>query len=419
MDDSARMTSTATDALEPWRERLRNTGMADHEIAAAEAALREEFARALEQDRSSAAGSSGQGRPGTFRAMLITAVAAAVTIKLPSLFGTTLDGPGAEFYLLNIGVLVLPFLAALFVWIKSPPAKLTVSVGAAALLATLGVNLFPFSSGGSTQVLTAIHLPVALWLAGGVLYAAGRWRDTDARMQFTRFTGEWFITYVLVALGGAVLSALTIGVFEAIGVSVETFVSEWLIPCGAVAAVVVAAWLVESRKTLVAGLAPMLARVFTPLFATMLAVSVVAVIQTRGFVSVEREVLIVFDLLLAVVVALVLYAVSARDKDAGPGILDRIQLALVGSALFVDAYALVSIVARLAQYGLSPNKLAALGLNVILLANLAGAAVLLLGFLRGRRSVAEVERWQMGFLPVYAVWAAVVALVFPLAFAFA
>ena len=54
-----------------------------------------------------------------------------------------------------------------------------------------------------------MHLPMALWLAVGVAYAGGRWRDPRQRMNYVRFTGEWFIYYVLIALGGGVLMGIT------------------------------------------------------------------------------------------------------------------------------------------------------------------------------------------------------------------
>lgn len=57
--------------------------------------------------------------------------------------------------------------------------------------------------------------------------------------------------------------------------------------------------------------------------------------------------------------------------------------------------------------------MAALGENVILLVNLAWSAVLYIRFLRWRGSFTALERWQTNYLPVYAVWAASVAIVFP------
>jgi hypothetical protein len=159
--------------------------------------------------------------------------------------------------------------------------------------------------------------------------------------------------------------------------------------------------------------------VFTPLFALMLVALLAGVIWTRGVMNVEREVLIFFDVLLVVVLALVLYAISARDPFAEPGIFDWIQLVLVVCALGVDVFALINIVSRLSEYGFSANRTAAIGLNLILLVNLTWSAFLQAGFLRSSRSFEAVERWQMRYVPVYGLWAAIVVVVFPPLFGWA
>src|SRR5665647_3563576 len=61
-----------------------------------------------------------------------------------------------------------------------------------------------FALGGSTEVLTALRLPIALWVVVGIAYAGGRWSQVAGRMDFIRFSGELLIYYVLIALGGAV-----------------------------------------------------------------------------------------------------------------------------------------------------------------------------------------------------------------------
>jgi hypothetical protein len=57
-------------------------------------------------------------------------------------------------------------------------------------------------------------------------------------------------------------------------------------------------------------------------------------------------------------------------------------------------------------------------MNVILMVNLGGSALLYAGFLRGRSPFSRLERWQTGYLPVYAAWAAIVVIVFPPLFGF-
>jgi hypothetical protein len=124
-------------------------------------------------------------------------------------------------------------------------------------------------------------------------------------------------------------------------------------------------------------------------------------------------VLIAFDLLLAMVLGLLLYSVSARDPKSPPSAFDVVQVVLVISALVADAIALWAILARITELGFTPNRVAALGENAILLVNLAWSAVLSIRFLRGRGSFTDLERWQTDYVPVYAAWAAVVVVVFP------
>ena len=254
----------------------------------------------------------------------------------------------------------------------------------------------------------------------GLAYVADDWRSSRRRMDFIRFTGEWFVYFVLIALGGGVL----IGVHRSApsrpsGSTRRTFIAQWLLPCGAVAAVVVAGWLVEAKQSVVENIAPVLTRLFTPLFTAVLLAFLVAIGWTSAGIDVEREALILFDLLLVVVLGLLLYSISARDPLAPPGLFDKLQLALVVSALVIDVLVLLEITGRITEYGTTPNKAAALGENVILLANLAWSAWLLLGFVRRRTPFAALERWQTGYLPVYAAWAWIVVLVFPPLFGFA
>lgn len=156
----------------------------------------------------------------------------------------------------------------------------------------------------------------------------------------------------------------------------------------------------------------------TPLFAATLLAFLGAAIWTSSWIDIEREPLIIFDLLLVVVLGLVLYAISARDPAARPGSFDRLQLTLVISALIIDALVL-AITSRITEWGFSPNKSAALGENLVLLTNLAWSAWLFLALIRGTAPFARLERWQTGYLIVYAAWAWTVVLIFPPMFSYA
>ncbi|HEX5199067.1 MAG TPA: permease prefix domain 1-containing protein [Actinoplanes sp.] len=346
-------------------------------------------------------------------AMLICAVAAVVSVKVPALFGLSLQDDGA-FYARNFALFALPWLAAYLAWRRRAGRPVIAILVALFALGAVAANVYPLTDESQSTVLTGIHLPIALWLVTGLAYVADDWRSSRRRMDFIRFTGEWFIYVVLMALGGGVLSAFLYSTFEAIGLFPDDFISQWLLPCGAVAAAVVAGWLVEAKQSVVENIAPVLTRLFTPLFTAALLAFLVAVVWTSHGIDVDRETLILFNLLLVVVLGLLLYSLSARDPLAPPGPFDKLQLALVISALAIDVLVLLEITGRITdEYGGTPNRAAALGENAILLVNLAWSAWLLLNFIRRRTPFAALERWQTGYLEVYAAWAWIVVLAFP------
>ncbi|HET7036277.1 MAG TPA: permease prefix domain 1-containing protein [Thermomicrobiaceae bacterium] len=340
------------------------------------------------------------------------AVTAAVVIKLPALFGMDLD-QDAGFYVHNLSLFVLPLLTGYFAWKRGLGTRTLAWLAAAFVGAAVFANVYPFTPNGSSEVLTALHLPIALWLVVGIAYAGGRWSQVAGRMDFIRFSGELFIYYVLIALGGGVLTGFTALIFQAIGIDIESFFQSWLLPCGAVGAVLVASWLVESKQSVIENMAPVLTRLFTPLFAVMLVTFLGTLLWTGRGVDIERDALIAFDLLLVVVLGLLLYSISARDPLSPPGLFDVLQVVLVVSALLADAVALWAIATRITEFGFTPNRVAGLGVNVILLVNLAWSARLYIRFLRERGAFSGLERWQTAYLPVYAVWAALVVIVFP------
>jgi hypothetical protein len=359
--------------------------------------------------------------------VLSLAVAAALAVKVPAVFGLRLS-PNEEvppFYFRNASLFVFPLLAVYFMWKRGWNAMSGLWLALPFAAGAVFANVYPWEASvvdnapkGSDTEVTILHLPIALWLAVGFAYVRGRWFDDGGRMNFVRFSGELAIYYVLIALGGGVVTGFTFMMFSAIDMNPEWFVGPWLIPCGAAGAVIIGSWLVEAKQSVIENMAPVLTRLFTPLFTILLLAFLATMAWTGNPINVKREVLIGFDLLLAVVVGLVLYAASARDPQAPPDFFDGLQLLLVVSALVVDGVALAAIAARISEFGFTPNRVAALGENLILLVNLAWSAWLYARFLLHRGSFAALERWQIAYLPVYVVWAALVVVMFPPVFGY-
>jgi hypothetical protein len=364
--------------------------------------------------------------------MLVFAVLAAVLIQAGRLLAE-INGDIAPWFARDASLFVLPVLAAYFAVTRRVNRRTAIVLVSIVGVVALAVNLFPFpfeniagsaavfgtEAGSATSFLVALHLPVLLWFVVGVAYTAGEAGSSARRMDFIRFTGEWAIYYALIALGGAVLLALTALVLSPIAPEAIANVFEWVLPSGIAGAVLVAAWLVEAKKSVIENLAPVLTAIFTPLFALML-LAAAGVYLANGLArTFDRELLTNFDVLLLVVLGLVVYGISARTSGRGARILDAVRLVAVVAALVLDVLVLSSMLTRVGEFGLTPNRVAALGLNLILLVNLAGTAWLIISALAGRASALHLERWQTRYLPVFAGWVAVVVLALPPVFGFA
>ena len=86
--------------------------------------------------------------------------------------------------------------------------------------------------------------------------------------------------------------------------------------------------------------------------------------------------------------------------------------------LVLDVMVRGTMIARIGDLGFTPNRTAALRLNLVLLVNLAGAAWLSARFPTRRSTLHRLERWQTSYLPVLAFWAAAVVAILPLLFGF-
>ena len=320
--------------------------------------------------------------------------------------------------LLNLGLFVLPSIFVFFAARREVSRWFwIIGLGGFAISAIL-VYLYPYTDPEHTKLLTGIHLPIFLWILCGVAYSGRNWRTSDHRMSFIRATGEIFIYTVLIQCGLGVFQAFVGFVFFAVGVDVHEFLFKYVMIYGSFAAPALASYLVIAKRSVVENFAPILARIFSPLFLVLIVGFLLAVVVTGKSISTEREYLIGFDLMLAFVIGMVVYSISARDPHEQIGIHDILLWLLVLVTIIADLYALSGILIRLNSYGFSANRAAALGENLILLGNLGILFWCLMQFIRGKLRFEMIELWQTRYLWVYFIWAGIVAFLFPVCFGF-
>ncbi len=222
----------------------------------------------------------------------------------------------------------------------------------------------------------------------------------------------------LIFLGLIVLSVFTQVLFSAIQIDLSTFISEYLFIYGGCAAAMITVYLVESKRSIVENFAPVLAKIFSPLFLITMTAFLLSMIVLKRSPFMDREFLIQFDLMLVLVLGLVLYVISARDKQSAPNLFDYLNLSLIIVALIIDGVALSAILFRLSSFGITPNKVAALGENIVLLVNLGGLAALYIFYFAKKITFSVLEKWQTFYLYIFVGWTAVVTFIFPIIFSF-
>ena len=355
----------------------------------------------------------------TIGLVILFSFLAGTFFKIPELFGYSFNDPQYQlFYFKNLSFFILPLIALFFLYKNKANLKMTAVILGIFAGAALLINAYPSYPPNSTELLTALHLPLFLWLVTGVAYLGIQWRSSQGRMNFIRFTGEAIIYGTLIFCGLIVLAMFTQAIFFAIQIDASWFIQNYLIVYGAAAVAMITVYLVETKKSVVENFAPILAKIFSPLFLFIMLAFLLVLVVSGKSPFMERDYLIAFDFMLVLVLGLVLYTISARNPYAKNKLFDYLNLALIVVAMIIDAVALSAILLRLSAFGITPNKLAALGENLILLINLAGLAWLYGRFFAKKIDFTQIENWQTSYLYAYAIWLAIVAFIFPIVFGF-
>ncbi len=338
--------------------------------------------------------------------------------KLPSWIWYDYQGFAYEMMVFkNTSLFILPLVALYLLIQHKTSRKMLLTILGIFAMTILLINIYPYTGQRHTEILTGLHVPLLMWLIIGVAYLGNEFKNTKRRMDFIRFSGEAFIYGVLIFCGLMVLSLFILLIFSSIQVDVSNFVTEYLIVYGSCAVVLVTVYQVE-KKNLMENFAPILARIFSPLFLVSMVLFLVTILLTGRNPLVDRNYLIAFDAMLVLVLALVLYVISARKENDKIGTFDYLNIGLISAALIIDGIALVEIIIRLSTMGITPNKMAALGENIVVFINLAGLIFAYYKIIKHKNTFEQLERFQTNYLNIYAGWLACVVFIFPLIFGF-
>lgn len=339
----------------------------------------------------------------------------AFLIKIPAFF--SLPYGDEIFYMKNAALIVFSGLTLYTLWIRKvyEPGKLILTA-VVFLIPAIYINLLPSGTASDSVNLAYIHLPVLMWFIYGVVFTGYDYNDLNKRIGYIRFNGDLVIIYGLIAIAGGLLTAITIGLFDSIGLNIGKFYSEYIVISGAAAAPVVAAFIYEKFPALVSKTAPLLATIFSPLVLVTLVIFLVTILAAGKDPYNDRDFLLIFNAMLLGVMGIVIFSVSETSVIRNKKFNAIVLLVLSVITIVVDLIALSAIFYRLGEYGLTPNRLAVLISNILVLINLILITKDLFRINFGRKDFRTVGITVSKFLPVYLIWIVIVVFSFPFIF---
>jgi hypothetical protein len=346
--------------------------------------------------------------------VIIASILAGIIAKFPAFFNLDEE----IFYQRNIGFIVFPILSLYFAWKNKLKTKTIVFISVAILVCLFYINFLPHQEKSDSLLLACIHLPVFLWCVLGYAFVGGNLTNYEKRLHFLRYNGDLAVMAALIVIAGGILTGVTIGLFSLIGLEIQKFYFEYVVIFGAAALPIVGTYLTQTNPQIVNKISPLIAKIFSPLVLITLMAYLVAIMVSGKDLYNDREFLLTFNALLIGVMAIIFFSVAGTSRPTMNYIETFILFLLSILTVIVNGIALSAILFRISEWGFSPNRIAVLGGNILMLVNLVLVTIRLLNALRKKNDKTEVGAAIALFLPVYAIWALFVIFFLPLIFNF-
>lgn len=347
--------------------------------------------------------------------LIIACTVAGFLIKLPEIFNLSLK---EYFYYAKNGAIVLFFGLSLFSILinKITDRKKLVFALFAFLVPAIFINLLPSNHESNSINLAYIHLPFLMWCIYGLVYIRFNTRDKTKRIDYIRYNGDLAIWGAVILIAGGIMTGITIGLFSAIDVHIEKFYMKYVAIWGLVSAPVVATYIIRSYPTLTNKIAPIIASIFSPLVLITLIFFLINIPISGKNLFRDRDLLLIFNAMLLGVMGIIVFSISETSIHKRQPFSEMILLILTGVTLVIDLFALSAIFYRLFEFGITPNRIAVMGSNILVFGNLALIMIDLYKVNFKKTEIASVESTISGYLPIYALWTLIVVFGFPILF---
>lgn len=354
------------------------------------------------------------GSRGELAFVIIASLFAGLIAKIPAY----MQVDEIFFYTRNAGFVIFPILTFYFAWKNKLSANKILIAAAAILISVIFINMLPLNDKSDTLILSCIHLPLFLWCVLGLAFTGSRLNNYKERIEYLRYNGDVIVITAIILIAGALLSGLTIGLFSLISMEIFEFYRQYIGILGLAASPIIGTYIVQKNPQLVNKVSPVIAKIFSPLVLITLIVYLAAIIVTGKDPYNDRQFLLTFNGLLILVMAIIVFSLAETSGSKRNRTEISILFFLTMLTIIVNGIALSAIVFRISEWGITPNRLAVLGGNILILINLLMVSYKLLMTLLNKSEPEEAEKLISIFLPVYGLWTVIVVFIFPLIFSF-
>ncbi|AXE16732.1 hypothetical protein DR864_02790 [Runella rosea] len=354
------------------------------------------------------------GTRGELLFVIIATLGAGLIAKLPAFLSIDEE----FFFSRNIGFVIFPALSAYFAWKnKLSIPKIAIIVGTT-LVGLIFINSLPNVKQSDTLVLACIHLLLFLWSILSFAFVGEARNNDEKRLSYLKYNGDLVVMTTLILIASGIMTAITVGLFKLIGIDIEKFYFENVVFFGLPAAPIIGTYLTQTNPQLVGKVSPVIAKIFSPLVLVMLVIYLGAMVYSGKDPYNDREFLLIFNALLIGVMAIIFFSVAETSTATKSKAEILVLFLLSVVTIIVNGIALSAILFRISEWGITPNRAAVLGSNVLILINLLLVTAQLYKVFSKKANLNEVGKTMAFYLPIYVLWTIVVTFIFPLIFGF-
>jgi len=349
--------------------------------------------------------------------IFLCSLLAVIIANLPKIFSIDEE----FFYTRNISFIVFSPLAIYFIWKKRTKIRKILIISIVIFSSIFYINFLPNhppNHESDTLILACLHLPVFLWTIFSLLFFGKKITNHKERLSFIKYNGDLVVISGLILLGGIIFSGITVGLFELINIDIEEFYFRYIVITGLASLPVIGTHVIDKNPNIVDKISPFIAKLFSPIVLITLFIYIGSIIFLGSNIYNDRDFLLLFNGVLIAVMALIFFSITEGLSTAMSKMEIGILFLLSLVTIVVNGIALSAILIRIMEWGITPNRTAVLGSNILILANLIIVSTKLYYTLMYDSKLMKVGISIVIFMSIYCLWSSFVTFLFPLIFNF-